>query len=343
MRPKQAARLGNAKRPVARDAGRRSAIRLIAAVLLSASPALAQAPDAYPSREVRVICAFPPGSGADVWVRFFAEQARARAGKPMLVENRPGANGNIAAEYLARAKPDGYTIFIHSPTSVAANMFMFKNTPADLDKQILTIATLLRFSFYLTVDAKRSWKNVEDLVTYLRRKGDKASFATTSPPGRLMGNLFKEIMGLKAVEVPYRTSPDTLNDLISGQLDYSFTDGVFAHAQEREQRLKILAVGSKERMKADPNIPTMQEQGVPGLDVPGFFGVMVPAETPRPVIDKINGWIVDIVAQPQAQEFINNFGGDPLSTTPDQAQQMFLDGIKQWQRLVKLAKIKPEG
>jgi tripartite-type tricarboxylate transporter receptor subunit TctC len=320
----------------------RSAV-VVLTLAFTSHPAAAQAPDPYPSREVRVICAYPPGSGADVWVRFFAEQARPRVGKPVLVENRPGANGNIAAEYLARAKPDGYTIFIHSPTSVAANMFMFKNTPADLDKQIVTVATLLRFSFYLTVDAKRPWKNIEDLVAYLRRKGDKASFATTSPPGRLMGNLFKEIMQLKAVEVPYRTSPDTLNDLASGQLDYSFTDGVFAHAQVREQRLRILAVGSKERMKSDPDIPTMQEQGVAGLGVPGFFGVMVPAGTPRPVVDKINGWMVDTVAQPMTQEFINNFGGDPLTTTPDEAQRMFLDGITEWGRLVKLAKIKPEG
>ena len=319
------------------------AVGLIATALMVSATAHAQTADDYPSRELRVICAFPPGSGADVWVRFFAEQAKSRAGKPVLVENKPGANGNIAAEYVARAKPDGYTIFIHSPTSVAANMFMFKNTPADLDKSIVTVATLLRFSFYLTVDAQRPWKNVEELVAYLNQKGDKASFATTSPPGRLMGNLFKQIMHLQAVEVPYRTSPDTLNDLASGHLDYSFTDGVFAHAQAREGRLKILAVGSKERLQADANIPTMQEQGVPGLDVPGFFGVMVPAGTPRPVIDKINGWMVDIVRQPPAQEFIHNFGGDPLIATPDEAQRMFLDGIKEWDRLVQLAQIKPEG
>src|SRR5262249_10262946 len=158
------------------------------ATLCATAAANAQAPDEYPSRELRVICAFPPGSGADVWERFFAEQARPRVGKPVLVENRPGANGNIAAEYVTRAKPDGSPIFIHPPTSVAANMFMFKNTPGDLDKSIVTVATLLRFSFYLTVDAKRPWKNVEGLVAYLRKKGDKASFATTSPPGRLMGN-----------------------------------------------------------------------------------------------------------------------------------------------------------
>ena len=315
----------------------------IALFAVSVLPAAAQAPDPYPARELHVICAFPPGSGADVWVRFFAEQVRLRAGKPVLVENRPGANGNIAAEYLARAKPDGYTMFIHSPTSVAANMFMFKNTPPNLDKQILTIATLFRFSFYLTVDANRPWKNVEDLITHLRKKGDKASFATTSPPGRLMGNLFKTILQLRAVEVPYRNAPDTLYDLQTGLLDYSFSDGVFAHAQAREDRLKILGVGSKERMKSDPNVPTLQEQGVTGLDVPGFFGVMVPAETPRPVTNKINGWMVDIVAQPMTREFINNFGADPLTTTPDQTERMFLDSIREWGRLVKLARIKPEG
>jgi tripartite-type tricarboxylate transporter receptor subunit TctC len=172
------------------------AVALIATALTAGASAHAETADDYPSRELHVICAFPPGSGADVWVRFFAEQAKSRAGKPVLVENKPGANGNIAAEYMARAKPDGYTIFIHSPTSVAANMFMFKNTPADLDKSVITVATLLRFSFYLTVDAQRPWKNVEELVAYLNQKGDKASFATTSPPGRLMGNLFKQIMHL---------------------------------------------------------------------------------------------------------------------------------------------------
>ena len=315
----------------------------IALFTLAVLPAAAQTPDPYPARELHVICAFPPGSGADVWVRFFAEEVRLRAGKPVLVENRPGANGNIAAEYLARAKPDGYTMFIHSPTSVAANMFMFKNTPPDLDKQILTIATLFRFSFYLTVDAHRPWKKVEDLVTYLRQKGDKASFATTSPPGRLMGNLFKTILQLRAVEVPYRSAPDTLYDLQTGLLDYSFSDGVFAHAQAREDRLKILGVGSKERMQSDPTTPTLEEQGVTGLDVPGFFGVMVPAGTPRPVINKINGWMVDVVAQPMTREFINNFGADPLTTTPDQAERLFLDSIREWGRLVKLARIKPEG
>ena len=118
----------------------------IGALGVVAWSAAAQTPDPYPSRELHVISAFPPNRGADVWLRFFAEQVRARAGQPVLVENRPGANGNTATEYLARAKPDGYTILIHAPTSIAANKFMLKNTPADLDKSIVTVATLFNLT-----------------------------------------------------------------------------------------------------------------------------------------------------------------------------------------------------
>ena len=315
----------------------------IALLAVSVSPAAAQTPDAYPARELHVICAFPPGSGADVRVRFFAQQVGERAGQPVLVENQPGANGNIATEYLARARPDGYTILIHSPTSIAANKFMLKNTPADLDKSIVTVATLFKFAPYLTVGATRRWRNVQEMVAYLRQRADRASFSASSPTGRLTGNLFKEALQLNAVEIPNRTSADVLYDLQTGRLDFAFTDSVFARAQASEQNLKILAVAAHERMKSDSTIPTLEEQGVPGLDVQGFFGVMAPAGTPRPVASKINGWIVDVVAQRLTQEFISNFGADPLIATPDQAERMFLDSFREWGRLVKLARIKPAG
>ena len=315
----------------------------IALLAISVSPAAAQVPATYPARELHVICAFPPGSGADVWVRFFAQQVGARAGQPVLVENRPGANGNIATEYLARARPDGYTILIHSPTSIAANKFMLKNTPAGLDKSIVTVATLFKFAPYLTVGATRRWRNVQEMVAYLRQRADRASFSASSPTGRLTGNLFKEALQLNAVEIPNRTSADVLYDLQTGRLDFAFTDSVFARAQASEQNLKILAVAAHERMKSDSTIPTLEEQGVPGLDVQGFFGAMAPAGTPRPVASKINGWIVDVVAQRLTQEFISNFGADPLIATPDQAERMFLDSFREWGRLVKLARIKPAG
>jgi tripartite-type tricarboxylate transporter receptor subunit TctC len=307
------------------------------------SCAAAQAPDAYPSRAVQIVCAFPSHSSADVWVRFFAEQASARAGQPMQVENMPGADGNVAAEYVAHAKPDGYTILIHSPTSIAANMFMFKNTPADLTRSLVTIATLFKFASYLVVDSSRPWRNVNDLIAFLRKRNGRVSFAATSPPGRVTGSLFNEALQLQAAELSYKTANDMLYDLQTGRLDFAFTDAVFARAQQREQQVKILAVAAKERMKSDSDIPTLAEQSLAGIDVPGFFGVMVPAGTPRPVIAKINRWTADIVAQRFAQVFINNFGGDPLTTTPDQAQRMFLDAVREWGDLVRRARIKPVG
>ncbi|HVG51346.1 MAG TPA: tripartite tricarboxylate transporter substrate binding protein [Xanthobacteraceae bacterium] len=323
---------------------RRNALRLMAAspVALALSEAIAQSDD-YPNREVRVACAFPPGAGADVWVRFFMEQARPLIGKPVLVENKPGGNGLIATEYVARAKPDGYTMLMQSPTSLAANMSMFKNPTIDAGKALICVGTVLRFSFYMLVGIDRPWKSVADVVAHAREKGDKTTFGTTSAPGRLMGNLFKSIMGLKSVEVQYRTSGEGVNDMQSGAVDYMFADGVFAHAQAKLGRVKILAIGSKERMKGDPDIPTMAEQGVAGLDVPGFFGTLVPVGTPRPVIDKINSWLVDIVKTKPTLDFIRQSGGDPLSTTPEQAQAMFLQSIDDWGRLVKLANIQPEG
>jgi tripartite-type tricarboxylate transporter receptor subunit TctC len=234
-------------------------------------------------------------------------------------------------------------MLMQSPTSLAANMFMFKNPGVDAKATLVTIATMLKFSFYLVCDAKRPWRAVADVIAHTREKGDRTTFATSAAPGRLMGNLFREIVGLKCVEVGYRTSNDALNDIQSGAVDYSFSDGVFAHAQQDAGRLRIIAVGSKERMKADPDIPTMEEQGVKGLDVPGFFGVLVPVGTPRPLIDKINGWYRNIMKAPETLAFIKRTGGDPLVTNPDEAQQLYLQAIDDWGRLVKLANIKPEG
>jgi tripartite-type tricarboxylate transporter receptor subunit TctC len=317
----------------------------LAAGLLVASAAVAQTqtPPPYPAHELRLVCPFPQNSSADVWVRFFADQVSKRAGQPFVVENQPGANGNTAAEYVARAKPDGYTLLAHSPSELAANMAMVKNTPAGLDRQLVTVATLMRYSFYLAVDANRPWRTMEEFVAYLRRKGDKAKFATSSLPTRLMGNMFKAALQLPAVEVNYRNENDTLYGLQTGKVDYAFSDSVFAHEHWREAELKIMAVGSRERMQSDPEMPTLHEQGIQDIDVSGFYGVMVPAGTPRPAVDKINRWVNSVVMHPQTRELIKNFAADPLSVRPDQAQRMYLDAIRDWGRLVKVVRMRPEG
>ena len=310
----------------------------LAAALMLPQGATAQQ---YPSRDIRFICAFPAGSGADVLVRFFAEQLRPIANHTIIVENKAGAGGNIALEYAARAKPDGYTIFVHAGSAVAAGMHLVKNPPVDVAKQITVAATLNRQPFMLVVDAKSPYKTVADLTAAMKQKGEKASYAAAAPTGRIMGELYKHAAGLKAVEVNYKTAPDSLNDMTSGAVDFGMHDPVFSLAQAREGRLRILAVSTGQRLAANPDMPTMAESGVP-MDLTGWWAVMVPTGTPQPVLDQLHKWFVQIVGSPATKEFLNKFGGDPLIETPAQAQARLLKDIKEWGDYIKLAKIEPQ-
>ena len=315
------------------------AFALVVAIGAMQNPAIAQQ---YPNQDIRVICAFPAGSGADVLVRYFAEKLRTVVGRTVIVENKVGAGGNIAVEYLARSKPDGYTIFVHAATAVALSMYLVKNPPVDVGKAIEVAATINRQPFMLVVDAKSPYKTVAELTAAMKAKGDKATYASAAPTGTIMGEIYKNATGVKAVEVVYKTAPDSLNEILSGKIDYGMHDPVFSLAQAREGRLRILAVSTGTRLAASPDMPTMTEVGIP-MDLTGWWAAMVPAGTPKPVIDQINKWFVQIVSSDDTKKFLNSFGGDPYVNTPEVAQQMFLRDIKNWGEHVKLAKIQPQG
>jgi tripartite-type tricarboxylate transporter receptor subunit TctC len=316
---------------------RAAALALVAAAIAGAAQA-----QTYPSQDIRLVCAFPAGSGADVLVRYFAERLRPVTGRTVIVENKAGAAGNIASEYTARSKPDGYTIFVHAATAVAANMHLFKNPPVDVGKTIQIAATINRQPFMLVVDAKSPYKTVAELTAAMKAKGDKATYATAAPNGIIMGELYKAATGIQAIEVNYKSAPDSLNEILSGKLDYGMHDPVFSLAQQREGRLRILAVSTGKRLQAIPDLPTMAESGVP-MDLTGWWAAMVPTGTPKPVIDQIHKWFGEIVSTDETKKFLNSFGGDPNVMTPDEAQAQFLKEIRNWGDYVKMAKIQPQG
>jgi tripartite-type tricarboxylate transporter receptor subunit TctC len=192
------------------------------------------------------------------------------------------------------------------------------------------------------VSAKSPYQTVADLTAAMKAKGDKASYAAAAPTGRIMGELYNQAAGLKAVEVNYKTAPDSLNDMLSGAVDFGMHDPVFSLAQAREGRLRILAVSTGQRLAANPNMPTMTESGVP-MDLTGWWAVMLPAGTPKPVTDQLHKWFVRIVGSDSTKAFLNKFGGDPLIETPEQGQARFLKDIKAWGDYVKMAKIAPQG
>jgi tripartite-type tricarboxylate transporter receptor subunit TctC len=309
------------------------------AALAGASPARAQD---YPTQDIRFICGFPAGSGADVLVRYFAEKLRPLAGRPVIVENKVGAAGNIAAEFTARAKPDGHTVHVHAGSAVAANQHLFKRRPFDAVKDLQVVATLNQQPFMVMVPASSPHKTLAELTAAMKQKGDKASYAQSNTTGKVMGDLYKHVTGITAVEVPYRTANDSINDFASGRLDYGMMDPVFALSQERAGRLRSLAVSTPKRMQAVPELPTMTEAGTPGVEMVGWFAAMVPSATPRPVVDRLNKWLNEILATEETKKFLNQFGGDPYISTPEEGQARMAKDVKDWEHYVKIANIEPQ-
>ena len=313
---------------------------------LLAAAALAMAPGAfaqdYPSQDIRFMCGFPAGSGADVLVRYFAEKVRPLANHTIIVENKVGAAGNIAAVYTARAKPDGYTVYVHAASAIAANMHLFKKPPIDATKDLQIAAGVNKQPFMVVVAVNSPYKTLAELTAAMKAKGDKASYAQSNTSGKVMGELYKQATGVKAVEVAYRTANDSLNDFASGVVDYGMLDPVSALSQARAGRLRMLAVSTAQRMQAVPDLPTMAEAGVPGVELLTWFAAMVPSATPRPIIDKLNGWFNQVLATDETKKFLNNFGGDPFVTTPEDGQALFRQHVKDWEGFVQAAKIEPQ-
>ncbi len=316
--------------------------QVLAGLLLTAASVTNAPAQQYPSQDIHLLSAFPAGSGADVLVRYFADKLRPLTGRTIIVENRAGAGGNIATEQLVRSKPDGHTIFVHAGNTMASNFHLIRNNPIDASKQIQVAATINRQAFMLVVDAKKPGKTVADLTAHLKEKGEKATYGTAANSGVIMCAIYKELAGLKAVEVNYKMAGDSLNDMASGNVDFGCHDPVFALSQVREGRLRILAVASGDRLKAAPEYPSMKESGYP-MDLTGWFSAMVPIATPRPIVEQINKWINQIHAMPETEKFLTNFGGDPWVATPDEGQARLLKDIKDWVEYVRIAKLQPQG
>ena len=295
----------------------------------------------YPTQDVHFICAFPAGSGADVIVRYFAEKMRPLLNRTVIVENKPGAIGNIATEYVARAKPDGHTIYIHGASALAANMHMFKHPSVDAGTAIQVAATINKQPTMFVVHVSKPWVSVAEVTAYAKDRKEKTTYATSNPVGKTMGAIYKQQAGLQAVEVNYRTAADALNDIQSGTIDYALFDNVFATAQAREGRLRILAVSTADRLAANPDFPTMTELGYP-MNLMGWFAAMVPSATPRPIVDKLNMWFKEVLVTEDAKKFLNSFGGDPFVATPEEGQALFRQHVKDWEGFVRAAKIEPQ-
>jgi len=213
----------------------------------------------------------------------------------------------------------------------------------DVAKTIQVVATINRQPFMVLVDAKSPHRTLADLTAAMKPKGNKASYATAAPFGTVVGEVYKLGTGVQAVEVPYKNAIDSLNDQLSGAIDYAVHDPVYALAEQRKGDLRILAVSTAERLKANPDLPTLKELGVSDLNMMGWWAAMVPQGTPKAATEQINKWFDQVVGSEETGKFLASFGGDQLTMPPDKAQELFLKEINNWAEFVRIARIVPAG
>ena len=242
-----------------------------------------------------------------------------------------------------RSKPDGYTINVHAASTIAANHWLLKKPPIDATRDLQIAGGVNEQPFMIAVGVNSPYRSIAELTDGMKKKGAKASFAESNVTGKVVGALYKLAAGLEAEDISYRTANDMLNDFQSGNIDYGIVDPVFALIQQREGRIRNLAVVTSKRMRAVPDLPTMVELGYPDIHISSWFSAMVPAATPRPVVDQINAWFNQVGAMDETRLFLNKFGGDPLIMSPDEGQKRLLADVEAWGRFVKAAKIEPQG
>ncbi|MDH7796891.1 MULTISPECIES: tripartite tricarboxylate transporter substrate binding protein [unclassified Beijerinckia] len=309
-----------------------------AAIGVASSSANSQA--AWPTREIRSICPFPPGNGADVIVRFYAKLLQERIGKTIIVENRPGAFGNIATEAVARAKPDGYTIGIMAASSqLAAAAALFRKLPFDPVNDLDQITTLMKLPFVLIVAGDSPFKSVADLTAHLREQGDKGSYGSAANTGLVASELYKAAAGLKTVEVKYKDPLGMLNDLWAGNIGFTHLDPVTILAHLKSGRVRALATSAKDPFQALPNIPSAAQAGIANSDLIAWWSVAVPKGTPADIKSKLEAAFNDAVSSQEHAKFVADIGCDPFPGNHASAHELLVKDIQAWGEYVKLANI----
>ncbi len=307
--------------------------------LAVASPAQAQD---YPNRTIHAYVGFPPGSGADIIGRYFSRKLSELSGKPVVVENKPGATSNIALGIVQNAKPDGYTILYSANSNMAGSRFLFKDLPFDTQKDFLPIAQLTQTTFMLVVAPNSPIKSIAELTGMLRTN-NRAKFAYTNQTSQLATEFYKSLIGVNTVPVSYKTSADTVGDLANGSVDFMVIDGTFGSGQVKAGRLRPLAVTTAQRHPSLPDVPTMREAGVSEYDeFASWWAAWAPAGTPRPIIDKLAGWLGEITKMDETREFLVAVAGTPQQGGPDETAQRLVREIAKWDRVTKAAGITPQ-
>jgi tripartite-type tricarboxylate transporter receptor subunit TctC len=312
---------------------------LTAGMLASALPAHAQT---YPTRPIKLVVPFAAGSATDALARILAQKLTAAEGWTVLIENIAGGSGMMAAQNVARSAPDGYTVFVTSNTTHAANQSLFKKLTYDPVGDFEPVGKLGTITLALAVHPSVPAADAKELIAYGKANPGKLTFGSGSSSSRIAGEMLKTLAGFDMLHVPYKSNPMAITDLLGGQISLVFADISTTLPQIRARKVKGFGVSSAQRSALAPDLPTMIEAGVPGYDLTAWFAAFVPAKTPQPIVTKLNAALNAAIADKATQDALLAAGIEPLTGTPDELRAFVISETKKWADIVKAAGIQPE-
>jgi len=318
--------------------GARVRVLLSASLLVASTSALAQhassSAEAFPSRSVRIIVPFPPGGGADTLARIMEPKLAAIWGQPIIVENKPGASGHIGADYVAKSAPDGYTLLMSSTASLTE-----KNVG-----EFAPVSLVSASAYIVTANPGVAAANVRELIALAKANPGRLTFASsgTGAASHLSAELFKAMAGVNLLHVPYKGTGQAVTDLLAGHVDLMFAPAQTVMSYVQAGKLKALAVTGSQRSETLPSLPTVAESGLPGYEAVGWFGLLVPAATPKATVSKLSVDVNRVLREREVRDRMLALGSDPAGDTPEEFAHFIRADQAKWSKLMKEAGIAAE-
>jgi tripartite-type tricarboxylate transporter receptor subunit TctC len=314
---------------------------LVAGALLLALSGIAHAQDGYPSRPITLIVPFPPGGSADVVIRPVAAKVADSLKATIVIDNRSGGGGNIAAQATKAAAPDGYTLFLTNMGVMSVNPMLYPEMRLDPVKDFQPITPIISFPHILVVPPESPVKTVADLAALAKSKPGGLSFGSqgVGSGGQILGEMFKARLGMPMTHVPYRGAAPAATDIMAGRIDFLFTSYSSIGEAAKGGKLRIIAIGGQKRIDAAPEIPTMAEAGYPGLDLEMWHGMVAPAGTPAPIVSKLNAEFIKATRDPQILRIVEPQATDVFVSTPEDFGKRIADDTQRLAKVIRDANI----
>lgn len=319
---------------------RRAFLRVLATA--GAFAALGAQAQAWPERPVKLVVPFGAGSGADIVARVYADKLGAAIGQPFVVENKPGASGMIAAEFVSRAAPDGYTLMLASQSTHASNMGMFRKVPYDPVKSFEPVSLLGSFPLILVTHPSLGANSLQDLVAWARANPGKLTFAYGTGSAQVNGELFRKLARADVLLVPYKSNPLALTAVVAGESQAMVIDPGPSLGLIAAGRVKALAVTTARRSPLAPQLPTMGEAGMPGYELFGWSALVAPAGTPKAVLDRLQAQVAAAALQPDLRQKLAQAGIDAQASTSAELAKFVEAELAKWLTLIREAGMTPE-